>query len=63
MTARPLPPLVPDPVIELLKQEVDRTLLRANLRLSMGERLQQLQKNLDALATIRAAFAAVQPRQ
>jgi hypothetical protein len=46
-----LPPLVPDPVIEAYKKDVDRTLLRQNLKLSMEERLQQMyefMKSLDA---------------
>lgn len=58
-----VPVLEPDAVIELLKRDVDRTLLRANLRLSMQERLQQLQKALDDLAAMRAAFGASQSRQ
>ena len=34
-----LPPLTPDPVIEAFKKDVDRTLLRENLRLTVEERL------------------------
>jgi hypothetical protein len=33
-----LPPLTPNPVIEAYKQDIDRTLLRENLRLSVEER-------------------------
>lgn len=47
--ARPLPhdpgksePPPPDPVIEAYKRDLDRTLLRANLRLSVEERLLRL---------------------
>jgi len=31
-----------DPVIEVYKQDIDRTLLRQNLKLSVEERLRQL---------------------
>lgn len=47
-----LPPLVPDPVIEAYKKDVDRTLLRENLKLTMEQRLQRMydfMKSLDAL--------------
>jgi hypothetical protein len=36
--------LDPDPVIELYKQDVDRTLLRENLKLTVEERLQKLMR-------------------
>jgi hypothetical protein len=45
----------PDPVIELLKRDVDRTLLRENLRLTPRERLRRLQAAIDDLASLRAA--------
>lgn len=35
-------PLPPDPVIEAYKKDVDRTLLRENLKLSVTERFQKL---------------------
>ncbi len=35
-------PLQPDPVIERYKQDVDRTLLRQNLKLSVDERFLKL---------------------
>lgn len=57
MAVRPLPALATDPVIEALKRDVDRSLLRANLRLTPIERLRRLQKALDDLAALRAAFA------
>lgn len=37
--------LEPDPVIEVYKKDIDRTLLRENLRLTVEERF----KNLEAL--------------
>ncbi|HUT11176.1 MAG TPA: hypothetical protein VMY42_11810 [Thermoguttaceae bacterium] len=35
------PPLKPDPVIEAYKKDVDRTLLRENLKLSVEERFEK----------------------
>lgn len=35
--------LAPDPVIDAYKKDVDRTLLRENLKLTPGERLRKLQ--------------------
>ena len=37
-----LPELEPDPVIEAYKKDVDRTLLRENLKRSVEERLKNL---------------------
>jgi hypothetical protein len=36
--------LSPDPVIEAYKKDVDRTLIRENLRLTVDERFQNLMK-------------------
>jgi hypothetical protein len=36
------PPLEPDPVIEAYKKDVDRTLIRENLKLSVTDRLHKL---------------------
>ena len=36
------PPLVPDPVIEAYKKDIDRTLLRENLKRTPDERLRDL---------------------
>lgn len=36
--------LEPDPVIELYKKDVDRTLLRENLKLTVEERLRNLMR-------------------
>ena len=58
MAARPLPPLTPDPVIEALKKDVDRTLLRQNLALSPEQRLLKLQAALDDLDALRLALTA-----
>ncbi len=37
-----LPPLEPDPVIEAYKKDIDRTLIRENLKLTPTERVQKL---------------------
>jgi hypothetical protein len=37
-------PFEPDPIIELYKKDVDRTLIRENLRLSVQERFENLMK-------------------
>lgn len=42
-------PLEPDPVIEAYKKDIDRTLLRQNLRRTVAERLANLVK-LERLA-------------
>ncbi|MGQ0653334.1 MAG: hypothetical protein ACT4P4_13885 [Betaproteobacteria bacterium] len=44
MTSRLPSPTRPDPVIERYQRDVDRTLLRRNLRLSPEQRLNQLQE-------------------
>jgi hypothetical protein len=54
----PLTPALPhDPVIDAYKKDVDRTLLRENLKLSVGERLEKLQSFIRALAEVRGVAA------
>jgi hypothetical protein len=36
--------LEPDPVIEMYKKDIDRTLIRENLRLSVEERFEKLMR-------------------
>ena len=55
MTIADLPPLTPDPVIEAYKKDVDRTLLRENLRLSVDERIDRMQAAVDEIAAMRRA--------
>jgi hypothetical protein len=62
MAARPLPVLTPDPVVEALKKDVDRTLLRENLRLTPEQRLLKLQAALDGLDELRSAFVQTRTR-
>ena len=42
MPPKPRPPLVPDPVIEAYKKDVDRTLIRENLKLTPQQRIENL---------------------
>lgn len=53
----PRPPLPPadfiDPVIEVYKKDVDRTLLRENLKLTVQERLEKLMGFMDFLGELR----------
>ena len=44
-----------DPVVEAYKRDVDRTLLRENLKLTPEERLRKLQDFVGFLADVRAA--------
>lgn len=59
MTTEALPhvDLPPDPVIEFYKKDIDRTLLRENLKLTPGQRLQKLQDFMAAMEQIRGAAA------
>ena len=40
--SREFPPLEPDPVIEAYKKDIDRTLIRENLKLTHSQRVQKL---------------------
>ena len=46
----------PDPVIEAFKKDIDRTLLRANLKLSPEERLRKLQSAIRSVRALRQAY-------
>ena len=50
--------LAPDPVIEAFKKDVDRTLLRENLKLTPDQRVRKLAQFVRALDEVRAAGAA-----
>ena len=45
--------LDPDPVIEAYKKDVDRTLIRENLKLTPEERLRKLQSFMDGLEDLK----------
>jgi hypothetical protein len=49
------PPDIHDPVIEAFKKDVDRTLLMANLRLSVEERLARFQDFMNAIEEMHGA--------
>lgn len=52
-----------DPVVEAYKKDVDRTLLRANLRKSVTERLQALMELQKLAEEARRAGENVKPRR
>ena len=47
--------LEPDPVIEAYKKDVDRTLIRENLKLTPDGRLRKLQSFINSLHALREA--------
>jgi hypothetical protein len=47
--------LVPDPVIEAYKKDIDRTLLRETLKRTPAQRLERLQEFVQTMARIRGA--------
>lgn len=47
--------LAPDPVIDAYKKDVDRTLIRENLKLTPDARLRKLQAFIDGLGELREA--------
>lgn len=49
------PPFEPDPVIEAYKANVDRTLIRENLRLSVEQRLEDLMRLQEFAAELQRA--------
>lgn len=55
--------LEPDPVIEVFKRDVDRTLLRENLKLTPDERLRRMQAALRGLLELRDAFDKARRRR
>lgn len=59
MTA-PRIPLEPDPVIEVYKRDIDRTLLRENLKLTPEQRLHKLHAAVKGALELREAFKKTQ---
>lgn len=55
MALRPEYGLPPDPVTEYLKKDVDRTLLRENLKLTPQQRLEKLVAFMQSLDRLRDA--------
>lgn len=58
-----LPAAPPDPVIEAYKRDVDRTLLRENLRKTVDERLKSLDELREFDAEIRRGVRRTKPRR
>lgn len=48
-------PLLPDPVIEYFKKDVDRTLLREHLKLTPQQRLEKVVEFMRSLDHLKAA--------
>ena len=61
MLRRPSATLPPDPVIEVYKKDIDRRLLRENLKLTPEQRLAKLQALVATMAAARGA--ATRPRR
>ena len=57
------PELPPDPVIEAYKKDLDRTLIRKNLSLTVEERLLQLARLQEFAEELRRAGAAARKRR
>lgn len=61
----PRPPLAPadfvDPVIEVYKKDVDRTLLRENLKLTVQQRFEKFIAFMDFASKIREAGRSPAP--
>lgn len=55
------PRIDPDPVIEVFKKDVDRTLLRENLKLSPTDRLRKMQSAARSVAALREATRKKRP--
>jgi hypothetical protein len=54
------PVIEPDPVIEAFKKDVDRTLLRENLKLTVAERLRKLHSAALSVIAMREAMKKTQ---
>lgn len=54
--------LEPDPVIKAYKKDIDRTLIRENLRLSVEERFEQLMRLQQFADELRRAGREERPR-
>ena len=53
--------LEPDPVIEAFKKDIDRSLLRANLKLSPEERVRKMHSALRGALALREAYKQSRP--
>lgn len=57
MASQKTPDVAPyvDPVVEFYKKDIDRTLLRENLKLTVQQRLDKLERFMKDLQTVRGA--------
>ena len=57
MASQKAPDIAPyvDPVVEFYKKDIDRTLLRENLKLTVQQRLDKLERFMKDLQAIRGA--------
>jgi hypothetical protein len=60
---REYPPLEPDPVIEAYKKDIDRTLIRENLKLTPTERVEKLMEFQRFADEIRRAGRELRERE
>lgn len=51
----PEPPTNPDPVIEAYKRDIDLTLIRENLKLTVAERFEKFHRFMRTVYELRAA--------
>ncbi|MDQ3421203.1 MAG: hypothetical protein M3541_20940 [Acidobacteriota bacterium] len=57
-----IPPVIePDPVIEAFKKDIDRTLLRENLKLTVEQRIRKMQSAAVGALALRNAVKKKQP--
>lgn len=63
MAIRDLPPITPDPVIEAFKKDVDRTLLRENIKRTPTQRLEALMGMQKFSDEAERAMRAARPRR
>jgi hypothetical protein len=63
MSREPAQPLEPDPVIEVYKKDIDRTLIRENLKLTPTERVEKLIELQRFAAELRRAGRELRRRQ
>ena len=59
--AEPQNVIEPDPVIEVFKRDIDRTLLRANLKLSPEDRLRKMHAAVRSVRVLREAYTKTRP--
>jgi len=60
--APPLPPAEVDRLVEELKKDVDRTLIRENLKLTVEERLRKLMSHQRFVDELQRAGRELRPR-